>query len=166
MGAVQAACVRTRNCCLAKKLEGPQTIKVTISKATNLKSLNVTGDAPYCKVRVVRKGSKEIATNLARHLVASATTKVIKGNLSPEWNEEFILTGWYDEDSIIFDVMDEGTLGAKREAQIVLDADKFYPIHFDSYLTIDQPTKSYLWVKVEYMGPTASNGAAASAPAS
>mmetsp|Transcript_73956 Transcript_73956/g.128302 ORF Transcript_73956/g.128302 Transcript_73956/m.128302 type:complete len:164 (-) Transcript_73956:78-569(-) len=154
MGAVQAACTRTRNCCLAKRLEGPQTIKVTIIKATNLKSLNVTGDAPYCKVRAVAKGSKEMATNLARHLVATASTKAIKGDLNPVWNEEFLITGWYDEHDLIFDIMDQGAMTAKREAQIVLEADKFYPIHFDSYVTIDQPTRSYLWIKVEYVGPT------------
>mmetsp|Transcript_6326 Transcript_6326/g.11490 ORF Transcript_6326/g.11490 Transcript_6326/m.11490 type:complete len:158 (+) Transcript_6326:78-551(+) len=155
MGGVQAACVRTRNCCLAKRLEGPQTIKVTISKATNLKSLNVTGDAPFCKVKVVRKGTKEIATNLARHLVASGSTKSIKGNLNPEWNETFTITGWYDEDNLLFDIMDEGALGAKREAQIVLESSSFYPVAFDSYVTIDQPTRSYLFVKVEYVGPSA-----------
>mmetsp|Transcript_83326 Transcript_83326/g.147574 ORF Transcript_83326/g.147574 Transcript_83326/m.147574 type:complete len:186 (+) Transcript_83326:3-560(+) len=154
MGAHFTTAANSCFCRFSTPLQGPQTIKVTVVSATNLKQTNVLSDSPYVTVSVVKKDAKETATDIARGFKAYGETKPIQGDLSPEWNEELVLDGWFGDDDLVFKVLDKGLVGSKMEAKLTLTSKEFYPLSFNGYLTIDSFLSSYLYVKVEYAGPT------------
>jgi len=128
----------------------------------NMKSLNVTGDDLSCQVQVLPKdgslsaiGAKEGLTNMARGLKTQGQTKGLK-TLFPEWNEEFVLTGWREGDPLAFTIYDKGAIASKSEGTAKLNSDQFYPGDFDSYLSFsDAPGEQCrLYVQVSYVGET------------
>jgi len=119
----------------------PQSLRVTIIKATHLKHLNFTGDAPWVKCEVKHTDRRE-APSMCK-------TRAIKNSLDPEWHETHDLDHWHPGEAIEFTIYDEGVVGSKTEGRVTVPSDTFYPNGFDGSLPIAGIEEAALHIRIE-----------------
>jgi hypothetical protein len=111
-------------------------LKISFLRATGLRHLNMSGDAPWCECQVGTNGPK-------------CQTGVVKGTLDPEWNETHEIT-WRPDMPLIFTVFDQGLIGSKTEGKATMQCERFLPGGFEGDLEIGN-NSGKLTVKIEVL---------------
>lgn len=122
----------------------PITLEVSLMRATGLKSLNFTGDNPWCQCVVKPHGSVKPRAGE----VSSCQTNVASNTLEPAWNETHEVD-WRVGDMLEFHVYDKGTLVSKEEGKAtVLASSRFFPHGFEGDLPITDLEDATLHVRI------------------
>eukprot|EP00927_Polykrikos_kofoidii_P054449 TRINITY_DN48861_c0_g1_i1.p1 TRINITY_DN48861_c0_g1~~TRINITY_DN48861_c0_g1_i1.p1 ORF type:complete len:863 (+),score=104.49 TRINITY_DN48861_c0_g1_i1:153-2591(+) len=120
----------------------PRRLVVSIIRATGLRSLNWTGDAPRCSCKVQHtEGSLSRPSTLR-------VTRALRGTYDPEWNETHEVEPWYVGEALEFTVYDDELIGPKAEAWAALPSHLFYPAGFDGHLPIVGCDTAFLHVRI------------------
>jgi len=109
-----------------------------------LKSLNFTGDNPWCQCVVKQHDNfKPRAGEVSR-----CATNVASNTLEPVWNETHEVD-WRVGDRLEFHIFDKGTLASKEEGKAtLLGSNRFYPHGFEGDLPITDLDDALLHVRI------------------
>lgn len=124
--------------------ESSQSLEVSILRATNLKHLNYSDDAPWCQC-MVRHADRREAPSMCK-------TEALKNSLDPEWNETHVLEHWQVGEPLEFTIYDGGLIGSKTEGKVTLPSDRFYPGGFDGELAINGLDNAALHIRIRPLG--------------
>eukprot|EP00929_Paragymnodinium_shiwhaense_P057185 TRINITY_DN28619_c0_g1_i1.p1 TRINITY_DN28619_c0_g1~~TRINITY_DN28619_c0_g1_i1.p1 ORF type:complete len:335 (-),score=55.70 TRINITY_DN28619_c0_g1_i1:232-1236(-) len=110
-------------------------------RATGLRSLNYSGDNPWCTCEVRSSGfylrRQRVSTRAAAH------------TLDPVWEDELHeLERWCVGDDLEFTVYNQGLLGSRKAGSAVLLSEQFYPHGFEGDLPLSGSAASVLRVRV------------------
>eukprot|EP00928_Gymnodinium_smaydae_P038671 TRINITY_DN26623_c0_g1_i1.p1 TRINITY_DN26623_c0_g1~~TRINITY_DN26623_c0_g1_i1.p1 ORF type:complete len:940 (-),score=216.04 TRINITY_DN26623_c0_g1_i1:68-2887(-) len=126
-------------------------LQVSMVRATGLRHLNLSGDAPWCLCEVRRKkGGKDVVSSSCR-------TAALRNTLEPCWDETHAIE-WRVGDSLEFTVYDKGILTSRVEGRVSLASSEFYPSGFDGTLQLSGLPDAQLQVRVAPSASAAASG--------
>jgi hypothetical protein len=111
----------------------PQKLEVTITKATGLKHMGMSGDSLSCVCQV---GASKF------------TTRPIEQSLEPKWGDSRLFDHYAWGDSLDFTVSDESGQGVKTEGKVTLKWEYFLPDGCEAELPISGCHDAVLHVRI------------------
>jgi GlpG protein len=119
-------------------------LKITFVKASGLKKLNVTGDAPWAEC-TISGGAGSCKTDVS----TSADT------LNPLWNETAVLSGWRVGSELKLTVYSKGFMGSSVQGSATVPSSTIYPKGFTGKIDLSSPSCGSLEVQIELVdGPS------------
>eukprot|EP00927_Polykrikos_kofoidii_P083490 TRINITY_DN8559_c0_g1_i1.p1 TRINITY_DN8559_c0_g1~~TRINITY_DN8559_c0_g1_i1.p1 ORF type:complete len:139 (+),score=20.65 TRINITY_DN8559_c0_g1_i1:78-494(+) len=129
------------SCCTSREATKTASLKVTIAGATGLKRMNnLADDAPFCVCSIIPENGPQRPSVY--------TTKTIRNELNPSWNETFTLPDVLSSDSLEFTIYNQGFMGKKVEGKAILKGEQFERFGFEGDLEIPELKGAHLTVCV------------------